>query len=109
MAHKYDVHNMRTGEVNENLSFTEVSVLTGIPRNKVGKYVQAQHVKSGTYIVTYHGVTIEETANGDMSKYDDKTETKVNSYSPEFIKWFTAEWDNLPIVKLFRMRQEVNY
>jgi len=86
---------MKTGEVHENLSFIEVSDLTEIPRNKVGKYVQAQHVKSGTYIVTYHGVTIEETANGDMSKYEDKTETKVYSYSPEFRRWFTPKWNEI--------------
>lgn len=104
---KYDVHNIRTKEVQENLSFVEVSELTGIPRNKVGKYVKEQHVKAGTYVVTYHGVSTAETAQGDMSKYEDKIETKVSSFSPEFLKWFTTEWDNLPIVKLLRMRQEM--
>ncbi len=105
--HKYDVHNIKTGDVHKELSFSEVSELTGISRNKVGKYVQKQHVKAGTYVVTYHGVSIADTAQGDMSKYEDKIETKVSSFPPEFIKCFSEEWDNLSIIKLFRSRQEV--
>lgn len=102
MVHHYDLHDEHTGNIHIGITAREVVEIAEMGLDLVCKYARTGYLYKGRYRVARHGEKVVE----DFKSNNNNNETGY-VFPTEYRIDFAKRWDNLPIIKFFRSRQEV--
>ena len=102
MVYLYDLYDEHNGNVHTGVDVKVISEITGMRFDIVCKYARTGYLYKSRYRIARHGEKVVE----NFKNIENKNETGY-VFPIEYRVEFAKRWDNLPIIKFFKSRQEV--